>query len=55
MRFSLIAAVLPALFACNGAIARVGALPTTLTLGAFDAKQEKRDEALDKKLNICRC
>ena len=24
-------------------------------LSAFDAKQNKLDEALDKKLNICRC
>jgi hypothetical protein len=24
-------------------------------LSTFDAKQQKRDEALDKKLNICRC
>jgi hypothetical protein len=24
-------------------------------LSKFDAKQEKLDEALDKKLNICRC
>jgi hypothetical protein len=24
-------------------------------LSKFDAKQEKRDEALDKKLSICRC
>jgi hypothetical protein len=24
-------------------------------LSAFDAKQVKRDEAVDKKLDICRC
>ena len=24
-------------------------------LSVFDAKQQKRDEALDEKLNICRC
>src|SRR5216684_8292932 len=34
MRFSLIAAVLPALFACNDAIAQVGAMETTPALGA---------------------
>ena len=34
MRSALIAAVLPALFLCNAAIAQVGGMPTTPTLGA---------------------
>src|SRR3977135_2051753 len=34
MRYSLVAAVLPALFVCNGAVAQVGAMATTPSLGA---------------------
>lgn len=51
MRFSLIAAVLPALFACNGAIAQVGALPTNPTKRAARAGPLTSGELQQARLN----